>query len=91
MRFVEGAPIFAVEVRSENDYGATADADSAAKRRDYFAADTAVVWDVDTRARIVASYHAVAPETPHLFRAGDTADAGSALPGWHVAVDELFR
>ena len=91
MRFVEGAPIFAVEVRSENDYGPTADADYAAKRRDYFAAGTAVIWDVDTRARIVASYHAIAPETPRQFRAGDTPDAAPALPGWSVAVDELFR
>ncbi len=91
MRFVEGAPIFAVEVRSENDYGPTADADYAAKRRDYFAAGTAVAWDVDTRARIVASYRATDPETPRLFRAGDTADAEPALPGWRVAVDELFR
>ncbi len=91
MRFVEGAPVFAVEVRSENNYGPTADADYAAKRRDYFAAGSTVVWDVDTGARMVVSYHASAPETPRLFRAGDTADAAPALPGWRVVVDELFR
>lgn len=91
MRFVEGAPVFAVEVRSENDYGPTADADYAAKRRDYFATGTVVVWDVDTRARIVASYHTADPDVPRESRAGDTADAEPALPGWRVAVDELFR
>jgi Uma2 family endonuclease len=91
MRFIEGAATFAVEVRSENDYGPTADAEYDAKRHDYFAAGTAIVWDVDTRARIAVSYHAAAPETPRLFRAGDTADAEPALPGWRVAVDELFR
>jgi len=91
MRFVEGAPIFAVEVRSENDYGPNADTDYAAKRRDYFAAGTVVVWDVDTRARIVISYRAADPGTRKAFRAGDTADAEPALPGWRVAVDELFR
>src|SRR5262245_26493443 len=47
MRFVEGAPSFAVEVRSEHDYGPRANAEYTAKRRDYFAAGTVVVWDVD--------------------------------------------
>ncbi len=43
MRFIEGTPMFAVEVRSENDYGPAAEADMAAKRDDYFAAGTPVV------------------------------------------------
>src|SRR6516225_3368147 len=37
-RFLEGAPIFAVEVRSEGDYGPTAGREMAGKRRDCFAA-----------------------------------------------------
>ena len=40
-------PLFAVEVRSENDYGPAAEREMAAKRADYFAAGTRVVWDVD--------------------------------------------
>src|SRR5581483_10882601 len=47
MCFIQGPPTFAVEVRSENDYGDAAEADMAAKRADYFAAGTLVVWDVD--------------------------------------------
>src|SRR5216684_5005790 len=47
MRFLEGAPVFAVEVRSEEDYGPAAERRLAAKRRDYFAAGTLCVWDVD--------------------------------------------
>src|SRR5437764_5460360 len=47
MRFYEGAPVFAVEVRSEGDYGPKAEEEMAAKRADYFAAGTRVVWDVD--------------------------------------------
>src|SRR5262249_5237637 len=47
MRFFNGAPEFAVEVRSENDYGAIAERDMTEKREDYFAAGTQVVWDVD--------------------------------------------
>lgn len=47
MRFVKGPPKFASEVRSENYYGPAAEAEMAAKRADYFAAGTLVVWDVD--------------------------------------------
>src|SRR5438270_3757508 len=45
--FLEGAPVFAVEVRSEGDYGPVAEREMAAKRADYFAAGTRGVWDVD--------------------------------------------
>src|SRR5436190_19702668 len=47
MRFIEGAPTFGAEVRSENDYGPAAEAEMADKRTDYFAAGTQVIWDVD--------------------------------------------
>jgi len=43
MKFANGAPVFAVEVRSEYDYGPIAEQLMAAKRRDYFAAGTQVV------------------------------------------------
>lgn len=53
-KFLEGAPIFAVEVRSEDDYGPAAEVQMAAKRADYFAAGTLVVWDVDVlREKVV--------------------------------------
>jgi Uma2 family endonuclease len=47
MKCYEGAPVFAVEVRSEGDYGPPAEQAIAEKRADYFAAGTLVVWDVD--------------------------------------------
>ena len=37
MKFLEGAPAFAVEVRSEGDQGPAAERRMAEKRRDYFA------------------------------------------------------
>jgi hypothetical protein len=46
MKFLEGAPAFAAEVRSENDYGPKAEQEMADKRRDYFAAGALVVGDV---------------------------------------------
>lgn len=90
MRFVDGAPLFAVEVRSEHDYGPAKDRDYARKRRDYFAAGTEVVWDVDPISHTVTSYHRDAPEEPTVFCAGAEAHAEPALPGWRVPVDDLF-
>jgi Uma2 family endonuclease len=43
MRFIEGAPTLAVEVRSENAYGDAAEAELADKRADCFQAGTAAV------------------------------------------------
>jgi Uma2 family endonuclease len=91
MRFAEGAPVFAVEVRSENDYGPAAEESMAQKRADYFACGTLVVWDVDLLSEdVIKGYRASDPEHPTIYRRGDMADAEPAVPGWHMAVDELF-
>lgn len=91
MKFLHGAPVFAVEVRSEYDYGSRAERAMAEKRLDYFAAGTLCVWDVDMQSLdVVKAYHASAPDTPIIFRRGDVADAGQAVPGWSMPVDELF-
>jgi Uma2 family endonuclease len=92
LKFLEGAPIFAAEVRSEEDYGGpAAEAAMAAKRADYFAAGTLVVWDVDLLGPdVVRVFRASAPNTPTIYRRGQTAEAEPALPGWTMPVDELF-
>jgi Uma2 family endonuclease len=90
MRFIVGPPTFAAEVRSENDYGPAAEADMAAKRADYFAAGTQVVWDVDPIAETVTAYRATDPTRPTVYRRGDVADAEPAVPGWRISVDEIF-
>jgi Uma2 family endonuclease len=91
MKFYEGAPRFAVEVRSENDYGEAAEDAMQAKRIDYFACRTQVVWDVDLlSAEVIKSYKASDPDNPVVFRRGDIADAEPAVPGWRMPVDELF-
>lgn len=91
MKFLEGAPVFAVEVRSENDYGTDAEQAIAQKRADYFAAGTQIVWDVDLQsADVIQSFHARAPDQPKVFRRGELADAEPALPGWRFEVDDLF-
>jgi Uma2 family endonuclease len=92
MRFPQGAPVFAVEVRSEYYYGLAAERGMAAKRADYFACGTLVVWDVDLRSdEVIKSYKTSAPDKPVTFRRGEMADAEPAVLGWTMAVDELFR
>lgn len=91
MKFGEGAPVFAVEVRSDGDYGARAERNMAKKRDDYFATGTLVVWDVDLRSDdVVRVYRATNPVTPVIYRRGELAEAEAAVPGWTMPVDELF-
>jgi Uma2 family endonuclease len=87
----EGAPIFAVEVRSIGDYGPRAEILIAEKREDYFAAGTQVVWDVDILSHdVVKSYRLDDPDHPLIFRVDDIANAEPALPGWSVAVKDIL-
>lgn len=91
MRFFEGAPSFAAEVRSENDYGEAAEREMASKRMDYFAAGTLVVWDVDLLGdEVVRVYRETDPESPTIYRRGEAAEAEPAVPGWRMPVDDLF-
>lgn len=90
MRFVEGPPTFAVEVRSVNDYGPAAEKDMAAKRADYFEAGTLVVWDVDPQAEVIRAYKSGEPSRAIVFARGDVADAEPAVPGWTMPVAEAF-
>lgn len=91
MRFPQGAQVFAVEIRSEHDYGQRAERAMQEKRADYFAAGTLVVWDADLQSEdVIRSYKASDPENPVIFRRGEIADAEPAVPGWRMAVDELF-
>jgi Uma2 family endonuclease len=91
MKFFEGAPVFAVEVRSEGDYGPKAEREMAGKRADYFAAGTKVVWDVDLMSdEVVRVYRADDPERPTIYRRGEEAEAEPAVPGWKMKVDDVF-
>jgi|SRR5882724_4057073 len=91
MKFFEGAPVFAVEVRSEGDYGPASESKMARKRGHYFAAGTLVVWDVDLLGQdIITSYCSNDPESPSIYRRADVATAEPAVPGWMINVDDLF-
>jgi Uma2 family endonuclease len=90
-KFLQGSPVFAVEVRSEGDYGPAAERAMAAKRRDYFAAGTLVVWDADVlEDELIRVYRASDPENPTVYRRGELAEAEPAVPAWTFPVDDLF-
>lgn len=91
MKFLEGAPVFAVEVRSEFDYGKKAEAAIIKKRHDYFAAGTSVVWEVDLLGEdTIKVYRPSDSNNPTIYRRGEIAEAEPAVPGWTMPVDELF-
>jgi Uma2 family endonuclease len=90
MRFLEGPPALAVEVRSECDYSPSAEAGLAAKRADYFEAGTTIVWDVDPIAECIHIYRAENPDQPATFWRGQAVSAEPLLPGWRVDVDWIF-
>lgn len=90
-KFLEGSPILAVEVRSENDYGEAAEKEIAKKRVDYFEAGTLVVWDVDVlRGEFIKVFRASDTRNPTVYRRGEIAEAEPALPGWKFEVERLF-
>jgi Uma2 family endonuclease len=91
MKFVEGAPVFAVEVRSEGDYGPRAEDAIAEKRADYFAAGTEVYWDVDLLGEDVIRAYRIGQAEPTIYRRGETAEAEPAVLGWRFPVDSLFE
>ena len=92
MKFLDGAPRFAAEVRSEGDYGPAAEQAMGEKRADHFAAGTLVVWDVDLLSKdVVRVYRASDRQNPKIYRRGDIAEAEPAVPGWTMPVDDLFE
>ena len=89
MKFLEGAPSFAAEVRSESDYGEKKAI--AQKRSDYFLAGTLVFWDVDLLdEEVVKAYRASKPNIPTIYKKGQLAEAEPAVPGWQMPVDNLL-
>lgn len=92
LEFINGPPLFAVEVRSRDDYKLKGQRAMLDKRRDYFAAGTLVIWDVDpVGADVVRVFRDGNAEVPAvIYRRGDLAEAEPAAPGWTMPVDDLF-
>jgi Uma2 family endonuclease len=58
------------------------------KRQDYFAAGVHLVWEIDPDARTVSVY--TSPTAIVILTVADTLDGGAVLPGFTLAVRDLF-
>ena len=81
----ELAPDLVVEVLSPGN----TDAEMDRKRAEYFAAGVRLVWIVDPERREVDVW--TGPELSSTLVEGDTLDGGAVLPGFALAVRDLFE
>jgi Uma2 family endonuclease len=75
----------AVEILSPSN---TAE-EMARKRREYFAAGTRLVWEVEPELRNVTVY--TAPEQSTVVTVDQCLDGGPVLPGFTLSVREWFE
>jgi Uma2 family endonuclease len=78
------APDLAVEVLSDSNTRAEMDR----KYREYFASGVRVVWEVEPELRTVAVYGE--PEDFTVSHEDDVLDGGTVLPGFALAVRDIF-
>jgi Uma2 family endonuclease len=83
--YLETIPDLAVEVRSKNDTLA----EMLAKVRDYLAAGVRLVWVADPQARTLTAYRR--GRKPRVLKEGDTLTAADIIPGFAMAVQDVFR
>jgi Uma2 family endonuclease len=86
-RYLDCLPALACEFLSDHDREHPGDLE--AKLGEYAAVGVALVWVVDdTEETVTVSDHAAG--TARTLRRGDTLDGGAVLPGFAVALDDLF-
>lgn len=78
------APNLAVEVLSSSNTSG----EMKAKRADYFGAGVELVWEIDPTVRTVAVY--VSSKKVKVLQPGASLDGGKVLPGFTLAVKDLF-
>src|SRR5688500_2696479 len=78
------SPDLAVEVLSESNTRA----EMSRKRGEYFEAGVRLVWIVDPKTETVAVY--TGPDQHHVLTRRDQLEGGAVLPGFTLALDELF-
>ncbi len=78
------APNLAVEILSSSN----TPREMGLKRRDYFTAGVELVWEVDPISRTVTVWTAI--DQSRLLTEADTLDGGTVLPGFTLALTDLF-
>jgi Uma2 family endonuclease len=83
--FFQGSPDLAVEILSP----CNTIEEIHAKIVEYFENDTRLVWVIHPDERYVLVYHS--PEPDRFLRSGDALDGEAIVPGFSMAVAELFE
>jgi Uma2 family endonuclease len=83
-RFFRGSPDLLAEVLSPNDKPHEIER----KMTEYFASDTKLAWLVDPARQTVTIYHDAQPG--RVLNMGDAIDGETIVPGFTLALDELF-
>ncbi len=78
------APNLAAEVLSRGN----TPGEMAVKRQEYFAAGVEIVWEIDPKKHAVVIY--TSPTTFKTLCTSDTLDGGAVLPGFTLALQDLF-
>jgi Uma2 family endonuclease len=84
-RVAEYPPDLAVEIHSPGNTRKEIER----KRREYFAAGTKLVWEVDPDARTITVF--TDPTAPKVLTMADTLDGGTVLPGFTLPIADLFN
>ncbi len=84
VKFWPGVPDLAAEVVSPSDRPK----DVAAKAQTWLDAGVRLVWVVNPRQQTVTVYSAACQ--PRVLHSTDTLDGGEVLPGFTLAVAEIF-
>ncbi len=83
--FFTGAPDLVVEILSP---GNTVE-EMHTKIVEYFENETRLLWKLDPQERCILVYHS--PEPDRLLRMGDLLDGEDVVPGFSMAIAELFQ
>jgi Uma2 family endonuclease len=83
-RFVDGAPVQAVEILSPSNTQKR----MLAKVKEYLSAGVQLVWAVEPEFRTVTVYRPHAE--PELFNVKQHLEGGPQLPGLRIAVADIF-
>ncbi|MFM7448868.1 MAG: Uma2 family endonuclease [Leptolyngbyaceae cyanobacterium] len=83
--YFQGSPDLAVEILSPSN----TIAEIHAKIVEYFENDTRLVWVIHPDEKYVLVYHS--PEPDRFLRSGDGLDGEAIVPGFSMAVSELFE
>ena len=79
-------PTLAIEVLSESNTVA----EMRQKTKEYFESGARVVWLIDPKSRTVAVFEGATAEPVRRLAEGDTLDGGQVLPGFSIAVSDVF-